>query len=91
MRSVKMRVGTDSEAVKMKVQTGSHVRSRVGTAIEIEKVEGPPYTGSYEVTPSTEEQTLQTDGFLMHGNVTINPIPDNYGLITWDGSTLMVS
>lgn len=49
------------------------------------------YTGPYEVTPSSETQTLDTDAFYMNGNVTINPIPSNYGLITWNGSTLTVS
>lgn len=51
----------------------------------------PAYLGPYEVTPSSETQTLETDAFYMNGNITINPIPNNYGLITWDGSTLMVS
>ena len=51
----------------------------------------PAYTGSYEVTPSAETQTLDTDSFYMTGNITINPIPDNYGLITWNGSVITVS
>ena len=49
------------------------------------------YTGVYAVTPSAETQTLQTNGLRMLDNVTINPIPSNYGLITWNGSTLTVS
>ena len=51
----------------------------------------PSYEGPYEATPTQETQTLATDAFYMNGNITINPIPNNYGLITWDGSTLMVS
>ena len=51
----------------------------------------PAYTGPYEVTPSSEAQTLDTDTFYMNGNIIINPIPNNYGLITWNGSTLTVS
>lgn len=51
----------------------------------------PLYEGPYEVTPSNEEQVLNTDAFYMNGNITINPIPNNYGLITWNGSTLTVS
>ena len=51
----------------------------------------PSYEGPYEVTPSSEEQVLNTDAFYMNGNITINPIPNNYGLITWDGSTITVS
>lgn len=51
----------------------------------------PEYDGVYEVTPTTETQTLVTSGFRMSGNVVVNPIPSNYGLITWDGTTLTVS
>lgn len=51
----------------------------------------PSYEGEYEVTPSEETQTLATDSLYMRGNITINPIPSNYGLITWNGSTLTVS
>lgn len=49
------------------------------------------YTGSYDVTPSSQIQTLLTADLAMAENVTINPIPSNYGLITWNGSTLTVS
>ena len=49
------------------------------------------YTGVYTVTPSAETQVLQANGLRMLDNVTINPIPNNYGLITWNGSTLTVS
>lgn len=51
----------------------------------------PSYEGEYEVTPTQETQTLATDSLYMRGNITINPIPQNYGLITWNGSTLTVS
>ena len=51
----------------------------------------PSYEGEYEVTPASETQTLATDSLYMRGNITINPIPSNYGLITWNGSTLTVS
>ena len=51
----------------------------------------PAYEGSYEVTPTQRTQTLTTDSLYMRGNITINPIPSNYGLITWNGATLTVS
>ena len=51
----------------------------------------PHYEGAYEVTPSADVQTLATTGEVMDGNIVIKPIPSNYGLITWDGSTLTVS
>ena len=49
------------------------------------------YHGAYSVTPTEEEQTLSTEGLVMSGNVTIAPIPNNYGRITWDGRVLTVS
>lgn len=53
---------------------------------------GPPfYQGPLEVTPTQSTQVLATSGTQMDSDVTINPIPSNYGLITWDGSKLMVS
>lgn len=52
---------------------------------------GVPYTGEYEVIPGTEEQILSTSGRTLAQDITIAAIPNNYGLITWDGSTLTVS
>lgn len=52
---------------------------------------GTPYEGPYEVTPTRETQTLATSGMSMSANVTVNPIPSNYGLITWDGAKLTIS
>ena len=51
----------------------------------------PTYEGSYEVTPSCETQTLSVDHLWMIHDITIDPIPSNYGLITWNGSALTVS
>ena len=53
---------------------------------------GPPlYTGPYEFTPTQSTQTIAIDGMRADRDVTINPIPSNYGLITWNGSVLTVS
>ncbi len=49
------------------------------------------YEGSYTVTPSAETQTLNTQGLVMTGDVVVEAIPSNYGLITWNGSYLTVS
>lgn len=51
----------------------------------------PTYTGVTTVTPSQSTQTLATAEKVMASNIVINPIPSNYGLITWNGSTLTVS
>lgn len=49
------------------------------------------YDGPYEVTPSQSEQVLNMRNLRATQNVIINPIPSNYGLITWNGATLTVS
>lgn len=51
----------------------------------------PVYKGSVEITPSQQAQILATKGHLLKSDITINPIPNNYGLITWNGSVLTVS
>lgn len=52
---------------------------------------GDAYEGDYEVTPSGSMQVLPSANRYLEQNITINPIPNNYGLITWNGSTLTVS
>ena len=66
--------------------------SMLNGTIQIYDGEAPPdYTGEYEVTPTQETQTLLTKNKRMTHNVVINPIPEYYGLITWDGAVLTVS
>ena len=62
-----------------------------GTLIARDYVERDPYEGPYEITPAAEAQTLLTDNLRMTDNIVVAAIPDNYGLITWNGSTLTVS
>ena len=51
----------------------------------------PAFIGDYEYTPSQSEQVIPIEGYMATQNITINPIPQNYGLITWNGSTITVS
>ena len=62
-----------------------------GTLTVPERVETLPFTGEYTYTPSNAEQTIEINGLRATDNITINAIPSNYGLITWDGATLTVS
>ncbi len=54
-------------------------------------VERDPYTGEYTITPGDEAVVLSTSGLRMTDNVTINPVPSNYGRITYNGSVITVS
>lgn len=49
------------------------------------------YEGEYEITPTTQEQTIPIIGLTARQNITVNPIPSNYGLITRVGAILTVS
>ena len=51
----------------------------------------PYYEGEYEVTPTRETQILNTAHKSMRENVVVNPIPSNYGLVTWTGNHLRIS
>ena len=51
----------------------------------------PAYGGPFEITPSAETQIIETKEFYLNDNITINPIPNNYGLITWNGTVITVS
>ena len=50
-----------------------------------------PYPGPYFITPDENRHVLQTAGKTASTNITVEPIPSNYGLITWNGSVLTVS
>ena len=66
-------------------------KSQLKGLLSVPKRIGDTYTGNYEIYPSFEMQTLQTADKNLTDNIVIHPIPSNYGLITWDGSTLTVS
>jgi hypothetical protein len=51
-----------------------------------------PYEGDYAVTPMAEKQVMPTKGKYMTDDVVVNPIPQEYGLITYDHNrTITVS
>lgn len=86
---VTLTVSETDYTLQVSVEDGMSAALSVDTAIQL--VDGEHYEGEYTVTPSATEQTLATEGLVMTQNVTITPIPNNYGLITWDGSVLTVS
>ena len=48
------------------------------------------YKGPVVITPSENEQIIQTENTRLTGNIKVKPIPDNYGRIAWNGSRLRV-
>lgn len=53
--------------------------------------EADNYEGAYSVTPSSQAQTLRTANKILEQDIVVEPIPSNYGLVTWNGSALMIS
>lgn len=51
----------------------------------------PDYTGATVITPTEETQILETENTSVLTDIVVEPIPNNYGLITWNGRTLTVS
>lgn len=56
-----------------------------------ERVTPAQYTGPTTVTPTQSEQVLHTQDLYVIDDIVIEPIPNNYGLITWNGAVLTVS
>ena len=83
-----IRLKVQDTNVKLKICDGDAVKFHFDSS---GGVMPPTYSGEYEVTPTEETQVLETAQKLMARNVTVNPIPNNYGLITWNGSVLTVS
>lgn len=52
---------------------------------------GEAYEGPYSITPGKEAQVLNIKGLTAKENIIIEPVPDNYGLISWNGSTLTIT
>lgn len=87
-------IGDITGTVSQEANLTGHVsgESAISGVVQVYNGTAPPdYEGAYEVTPTEYTQTLETADKRLVRDVTINPIPNNYGLITWDGSTLTVS
>ncbi len=59
--------------------------------VAINAVSANPYLGPYQWTPTQSRQTIPIRNKMATSDIIINPIPENYGLITWNGVTLTVS
>lgn len=90
MITIPMTVAVSNVSVPMTAQA-SNMGLHMEMGVTCEMHNYPEYVGEYAFTPRAEEQIIPTEGFALLRNISIAPIPNNYGLITWNGSTLMVS
>lgn len=75
------------DSVHLSVGNSGGMALAVGAAIYASSA----YHGDYSVTPTSYAQTLPTAGHTLRGDIVVEPIPSNYGLITYNGSTITVS
>lgn len=81
-----------TNATEQKIGTQNAARQNIGVNNAQTIVIGAdPYEGEYVVTPSAVRQILQTKNKCMGENVVVEPIPSNYGLITYNGFEITVS
>ena len=73
------------------VSLNLHLDGTPDKVIKVTDYDLPVYDGVTEVTPSQDTQILQTSNKTLRRNIVVNPIPSNYGLVTWNGSVLTVS
>ena len=84
--AVRLKVQTTEVRLKVAAQDGAKFKAHEGIPIYPN-----PYSGTIDITPTEETQTLHTAGYMVHTDIVVEPIPSNYGLITWDGATITVS
>ena len=77
--------------VRLKIVDSDEVRFTQDQYIKIRGGDYDRYEGPYEFTPTEETQTAAINNMVATDNITINPIPTNYGKITWNGSVIRVS
>jgi hypothetical protein len=83
-----IRLKVQETKVKLKVNDGESITLHASEGVPIYPT---PYTGVTEIVPTSETQIIPTNGMMMVEDIIVDPIPSNYGLITWNGSTLTVS
>ena len=80
---------TVAESAALKVANGDDAKLAAESFVVVSSTD--QYTGPYEFTPTDQTQTVEIATLQAIQDITINPIPNNYGLITWNGSVLTVS
>ena len=87
---IELEVIDDSERIAIDVEREKPIAISVKDIV-IEREGGGNYQDK-TVTPAESEQIIRADtGYSGLDTVTVEAIPSNYGLITWDGTTITVS
>lgn len=80
----------DDEEILFEVGDDGSVDFETGDPVILSSV-FPDYEGGYHFTPSPETQTIETRNRVLRERIVIDPIPRNYGRITYNGQIITVS
>lgn len=91
MRALEATLTVSCDSYALELPDDAPVDMALATAVTVTNCPAGAYSGAYTVTPGRTRQLLQTAGRHLMQNVVIEPIPANYGLITWNGSVMTVT
>lgn len=77
--------------MSINLELDTSIEIELGVDMTVTRVDATPYTGQTVVIPTGTRQILPTTGTLLTQDITIEPIPHNYGLIRRKGSILTIS
>ena len=89
MTAIPMTVSVTEASVQMRVNSPPEVPLQIG--VDFKTVDVDVYDGEMEFTPAEQAQVIRIRDKMALDDITIKPIPGNYGLITWNGAFLTVS
>ena len=87
---VDVEVAESTQQINVEIQENIHAYD-IEVAEKIVTSLVPNYEGEYSFTPTQTEQIVEVGGKKALENIVINPIPSNYGLITYNGTYITVS
>ena len=90
MIAIPMQVSTSVQDVPVSVSSRD-VGLNIGIGAAYHMGRDAPYEGPYTFTPTNETQVVLTASKALSENLVINPIPSNYGLVTYNGATITIS
>ena len=86
---VPMTISDDAQNIALGVSADEAIAVALGVSVNTSA--GEHYGGQTDFTPTAERQTISTAGLILDEDIYVEPIPQNYGLITWNGSYIRVS
>lgn len=87
---VPLNIASDRMAVPLSVSSNTE-QLALDVACVIVSGMSEHYAGAYEFEPTDSAQIIPIKDMVADANIVINPIPSQYGKISWDGSVLTVS